>query len=208
MPISREQKFIFVHVSKTGGTSIKRALSEAGALREDRAHLWGRIPSTEEARYEGRWWQHLPAWQIRQMVSPEEWQTFFRFAFVRNPWDRAVSDYFYARKASREIPSSEHYGRIYPDSFLEWFKDRTPLIQSEFICDPSTAQILVDFVGRFENLARDFQTVCDRIGLSDVLLPHKNSTRHRPYREYYDDEARAKVERVCAADTRNFGYTF
>jgi len=66
---------------------------------------------------------------------------------------------------------------------------------------------IVDFVGRYENLEADFQDVCRRIGIREAI-PRKNTTRHEPYREYYNDHTRAIIERVYRDDLERFDYSF
>jgi len=64
-----------------------------------------------------------------------------------------------------------------------------------------------DFIGRYERLHQDFQTVCDRIGI-EGSLPHVNGSRHEHYTEYYDDKSRAFVAERCLRDIERFGYRF
>jgi len=69
-------------------------------------------------------------------------------------------------------------------------------------------KIAVDFVGRFENLQKDFNHVCTVIKRPLVKLPHAQKTDHRPYQEYYDKVTKAIVEDRYACDIDTFGYCF
>jgi hypothetical protein len=66
---------------------------------------------------------------------------------------------------------------------------------------------LVDFVGRFERINRDFDRVMEHLGL-DAELPHRNPTDHRGYRSYYTDDTAAMIRDLYAIDVETFGYTF
>lgn len=162
------EHFVFVHINKTGGTSIRHALN------------LGLTP------------YHLTAREIRERY-PESCDK-FSFALVRNPWDRLVS---FGHSLRIPVDWNE------PNKF-----DRLDLRpQVDFIMDEA-GQPMVDFIGRYENLAEDFATICDRIGIPTPPLPHLNASRHRHYRDYYDESAKQFVAEKYAEDIERFGYSF
>lgn len=179
--------FVFVHIPKTAGTSIYRTLN-----------LYG---------------EHVTALQLRGRLGANLWNKKFKFAFVRNPWDRVVSSYRFATVRNKD-------SRFVALSFSEWLRlayvDRHPLYfdsphsfspQFDWISD-NDDNVMVDFVGRFENLQQDFTHVCNRIGKPDVVLPHHNATKHNDYRTYYSDADIEIVARWYQKDIDYFGYTF
>ena len=134
----------------------------------------------------------------------------FKFAFVRNPWDKAVSQYAY-------MAQREDLRRFVGMPAQATFKQYLTLIarrrhvqwepQLSFLLD-ANGELLVDFVGRYERLAADAQEVLRCLGLPGRALPHANPSQRRAYQEYYDDEAREMVAAMYAEDIRWFGYHY
>ncbi len=212
MLVSYEHQFLFVHVPKAAGTSIVSAL-EPYACRPDGFWLNRLLDRAGvHVNYLGphrqkRFRVHTPAAVLRRQVPRRVYDTLFKFAFVRNPWDRLVSYYHYVL-ATPGHNRHERVGRLGSfAAFVEWCcRKRKPVDQQYMLCD-SGGNLIVDFVGRYETLADDFRTVCRRIGLG-VSIPHLNRSRHRDYREYYGPATRDLVAELYAGDIERFGYTF
>ncbi len=140
-------------------------------------------------------------------MPAEAFDEAFKFTFVRNPWDWQVSNYAYALQTPahgqhdiiRELGSFDAYVRYQ-------FAERAPS-QGSFILDDDGQQI-VDFVGRFETLQQDFQTVCEKIGVTAELPFLNASKRKQDWRDYYTDETRSLVEELFEADIQRFGYSW
>lgn len=182
---------IFIHIPKTAGYSVTH-----GLFNEVTGHS---------------------TWQRYYMTNPSKFRRYFKFAFVRNPWDRAVSSFHFLQAGGMIEQDSkwarEHlHGLSFSDFVRNWLNEDNVHTevhfrpQHAFIAD-DTGRIMMDFVGRFETLAADFDTVAGRLGL-DVTLPKGNSSAHEHYASYYDDETRAIVGRVYAKDIELFGYRF
>lgn len=181
------QDAVFIHINKTGGTSISRALGLRGG--------------------------HWTALEKRAELGEAVWQRKYSFAFVRNPWDRVVSQYHWRRSINQtEL-------KTHPIEFNTWltcvYRDRTPkyyddpkmfMPQLDWISD-SDGRFLVNFVGRFENLEHDFQAVCQHLG-ANIKLAHLNQTEHAPYRDYFSAESIALIRAWFRKDIEYFGYTF
>jgi Sulfotransferase family len=188
MIISRTHNFVFAHVPKSGGIAMRAALEpfadgQAGTL----------VATTHET---------LPDLLARRPDLADH----FKFAFVRNPWERLVSFHAYARRyLSRTLPEFEGLSftamlRLL-DKGAAWI-ERLHAIrpQSEFVRG-------ADFTGRFERLAEDFARVCARLGLS-ATLERRNASDHGAYASYYDDWSRGFVAARYANDIKEFGYSF
>lgn len=181
------QDYLFIHINKTGGRSIETAL---GCL-----------------------YEHKTARQKRDEVGAAVWADKFTFAFVRNPWDRAVSQYVYRRKtqqdslAEQELPFEAWVRRVFGEQDARYRSNPVLFLpQADWVTD-AHGDLMVDFVGRFERFEDDFQHVCSQLGI-DETLPHTNKSSRGDYRSYYTAETAAIVGRYFADDVARFGYTF
>lgn len=184
MTYSDEHKFIFIAIPKTGSGSIQNYLQNFG-VRSKR--VW----------YEN----HAPIRKIKETLGEERLNNYFKFAFVRNPWDRAVS-LFYWKKGY------EHY-----PNFEEWnMRQIHDTLYHEFIMDEKD-EVCIDFIGRFENLEEDFKIVCKKIGIPPPeKLGHENIQKvpkRKHYTEYFKSDI--QINRVRGLYTKTIdllGYTF
>lgn len=203
--ISHERRCIFIHIPRTGGSSIENVIWPGERTEAD---LWMGFVSKYRNKYQTGGLQHLLATQVRREIGSEIFDSYFKFTFVRNPWDKAVSQYMLTR---RRKDLREFIGMNEGDSFkryLELIARREHVQwapQHRFVFDEDGRQ-LVDFVGRFECLEEDAANVFSRLGLS-AGLPHAHATERLPVSEYYDREAVEMVLRRYARDIDVFGYS-
>ncbi len=154
--------------------------------------------------------QHLLSTQIRSEVGPEIFSAYYKFSFVRNPWDRAVSQF--ASMAGRE-DLRDFIGMKKDDSFKVYLSliARRRHVQWEpqanFLHD-STGELLVDYVGRFETFAESVFHVLGAIGVEAKTIPRTQKSRRGPYATYYDDESREIIASMYSRDIEAFGYSF
>lgn len=213
MPISHQLGCVFVHIPKTGGTSVETALGLNGRPTfEDREKMFGPIESDDLVAHGflSAFLQHLTLNELRSLVPSTD--RLFSFSFVRNPWDKIVSsyhnpDYSLGLQAQargielRDLPFAEFV------RYCESLEHIHLQEQHRFVCDQA-GRPKVDFLGHFENLQNDFRTICDRLEVR-VPLPHRcKSSNRRPYREYYDDATRERVFNNYRRDIEIFGYDF
>ena len=204
--ISEKNKFIFIHIPKTGGTSME------SLFRKERRLALGWDNNNKV------YLQHCTILQLKQLYNIEV-DKYFTFTFTRNPWDRAVSDYkswfrpcFPFRDIIKNGTLKDYllcrngYEQINhldnPSGRGDHFRS-----QYEYIIDERRNPI-IDYVGKFENYQQDFDIVCDKIGIPKQKLPHKNKSNHKHYTEYYDNETKSIVAEKYAKDIEYFGYKF
>ncbi len=202
--ISHEHRCIFVHIPKTAGNSVNRVF---------------RIG----------WQDHKDLARYRAELAPETFARYFKFAIVRNPWDRLFSDYNYQLKKSRPRDSKLFVFTASGSKrgFAEWVEtallaptvydahtwggEVSPHIHRwspQFDWMSLDGRIAVDFVAHLERLPVDFNVVCERLGLPPTRLPHRNRRLHFHYSHYYDRTTRELVAAYYARDIEEFGYEF
>lgn len=154
---------------------------------------------------------------------------YFSFSFVRNPFDRAVSAFTYALRR-KEFEGNEN--NVDPNfKFLDFKEFCKKYLKDKMFCDPVTrynvhflpqnrfiydpidsatkGEPFVDFVGKLENINEDFQSICKKIKLPNLKLPHARSQeRKKPYQSFYDEESIDIVKTIYKKDLELFGYEF
>lgn len=232
--ISHHHKCIFVHIPKCAGKSIEHVFLDRLDLDwRTRAPLLLR-PNDRPELGPPRL-AHLKAHEyVRyKYVTQQQFDEYFKFSFVRNPWSRVVSMYkymgFQKRYHFKKFVMSELAGDLWNQRY--WFVGP----QSEFLYAPS-GELSVDFVGKFEHLQTGFNEVCHRLNLPQTQLrrvnwlekqepalpfmPQRLSTyilsrrarrlapHQRSYEDYYDSESMNMVAKLYESDIRLFGYRF
>jgi hypothetical protein len=216
MLLSLRYRFLFIHIAKTGGTSIRAALRPYKWKDPYRIpqFLCSRISSLTQHRLACKIPRHAKAIAAYEMLPRELYNDLFKFAFVRNPWDLQVSSYHHIQ---RERP---HILRdlVDFDGFLKWkldparpyhyIIDTSIELQSGYVVDLN-GNVIVDFIGRYERLEEDFHEACERIGIKAPRLPHKRQARNRKaYQKYYTDETAEIIATHFRRDIEMFGYSF
>lgn len=192
--VDHKNNFVFVHIPKCGGRSIKKVFDIKTHDHYGISKL-GFNPT-----------DYCPNLSIDDL---------FKFAFVRNPWDRFVSAYEYLKRGGiprfdrpKTLTIKQEYP-IFKDFILakhvweQWvfFKPQLNFITVD-------GSIKTDFFGRFENFQNDFNFICDQINYPRVKLPHVNATKHIHYTEYYDEQSIKLIGRSFEKDIDTFKYRF
>ena len=226
--ICHDYKCIFVHIPKAAGMSIEHFfLDLVGLDWENRAPLL-LGPNSDPSKGPERL-AHLYGSEYVSLghISQELYDQYYKFSFVRNPWARLVSEYkfrnhhvFFTFKefVEKRLPEPGHsdaYRHIVP--------------QYDFLYTPE-GKPLVDYVGKFEQLQKDFNPVAEHLNLPKSELPHVNQTKknnqyglnwkmrrflmsfsqkeYKNYADYYDDALKQQVAKLYEKDIDTFKYTF
>ena len=219
--ISDKFKYLFVHIPKNAGSAVEKALLSL----EDKEYSQGWYdnkcrPSLDEATRDsymlGGSYAHmtLPVF-AKQKQLKGKFNEYFKFTFVRNPWDRFVSEYEYCRKGGVDgqlsCPYSfeEFCNKFVEGSLVTCTKETGEIYEEHVMLQSKFIDETIDFVGRVENLQSDFNRVCRRLGVEEVELFRVNATfRNRNYREYYTDETRKLIGKFYRWDAVQFSYEF
>lgn len=188
-----EHRCIFVHITKTAGTSVAQS-------------LFGYLP------------YHYTAIDYRVIFGRRDFNRYFKFAFVRNPWDRLYSAFRYLKAGGWDDNDklwAEHHLAPFSDFKVfvkEWLSEDTIELhrhfwpQHRFICD-ATSRILIDYLGYFETLQEDFAAIQKRLAIK-ADLGSQNINPGGSYRDAYDPDTRQLVADIYSRDIALFGYDF
>lgn len=233
--ICHHYRCLFVHIPKTAGQSVEHAFLGLLGLRwETRIPLL--LMQNRQPEIGPPSLAHLKAreYVLYKYLTPEMFDSYFKFSFVRNPWSRMVSIYKYMGFDKK----SDFKTFLMCDFKNDIFKNKYWFVgpQVEFLSN-GKGDIILDYVGRYETLQADFSHVCRKIGIPEVQLPYVNvsgykksaSSLKKPkktiknilskirtnvipsyetYHEYYDQETIDYVADIYRKDIDWFGYEF
>ena len=230
MIVSHKYRFIFLKTAKTAGTSIEIALSKHlgeqdiitpvsapdEAIRRSlgfRGPQNYRIPLRQHTPLElaraigfGRrkkFYNHMPAHEVRGLLGEAIWNDYYKFCFERNPFDRVISLYFWCHKLEPRPTLSE---------FLESPEIHLLTQRGIDIYSDSTGKVCVNRIGRYENLSEDLEEVRLAVGLPESLqLPMAKAayrTDRRHYSELIDPDSRRRLEAIFSRELSLWKYRF
>lgn len=207
MIISHQHRFVFAAIPKTGTHSVRQALREH--LSEDDLEQVGlfvnkRFPFEELAAIKHG---HISLQQIRPFLGDEAFDSYFKFAFVRNPFDRFISYCAFMTRADGAFLKNPQQVMRY---ILKDERAKQHVLfqpQHTFVTDADGA-LLADHVGRVEDMQGSYDLICKRLKLPGATLGQVNSSRRGSYRDYYDDALIRDVGTMYKRDLELFGYGF
>ena len=181
--------FIFIHINKTGGTSIAKVIG---------------LPKNN----------HFSVEEVMSKIGEEEFNKAYVFCVVRNPWDKVVSHYKFRVKTNQTNMGDNHISfkewvkQTYGANKNPFYYDKPRMFapQSDWIKD-NNGIIRVSNIIRFESLSNNFESIAKSIGVKKKL-PHLNATKKDSYTEYYDKETIEIVRNWFKEDIERFNYSF
>jgi hypothetical protein len=207
MIISRQHRFIFTAIPKTGTHAVRQALREhLGPEDQEQVRLFVEkalpVPELAALRH-----GHITLQQLRPHLSEEDFAGFCKFAFVRNPFDRFVS---YCSFITRQQGAFDRDPKAVMRHFLFQAPPEKHILfapQHIFVTGPD-GELLADEIGRVEQMQASYDRICVRIGIPSRPLDKVNESRRGHYRDYYDQTLIDGVASRYARDLELFGYEF
>ncbi|WP_419318840.1 sulfotransferase family 2 domain-containing protein [Caulobacter sp. ErkDOM-E] len=208
MIVSHSHRFIFAAVPKTGTHAVRQALREHlsdGDLEQVGLFVDKRFPWEDLAAIRHG---HLSLQQVRPYLGEAAFDGYFKFAFVRNPFDRFVSYCAFMLRGGdvfEQQPQAvmRHFLFEKPPEHHILFQPQASLLVGE---DGKT--LMADHIGHVEDMQGSYDAICARIGIPSRPLDRVNGSRHGDYRHYYDQDLIDGVAARYAQDLDLFGYSF
>lgn len=227
MPYLPSLGLVYVAIPKTGTTSVTRALHNISSAEDAVQLVKEKIDPEFRKKYQlnkigdkkpGRA-KHLSALQLKYILGDEEFARCTKFSVVRNPWARMVSRYFFTHVES-EPDAAEKQRRgttrnFHDKEFEAWIEQVWTRHKSGERKNSQLAKLvdldgtlLVDHVGRLEDVQTTLDWVSSKVGIAPMRMPHVNGTRKGHYAQYYNESTKAMVADICRQDIEYFGYRF
>jgi hypothetical protein len=224
--ISFEKKFLFIHLPKTGGNSIHNVLSPYS--KDKLVSLPKRKKNQDDIDFDvineqyglGK---HATLREYKKVLSPEVFNSLYKFSCIRNPWDLCISYYFSPHRGGLEwdrekfkqciniVPNLRNYIRVESDfqkARRKFLQNASKLIGTNMTYNTDPVDMEIDFLIRFEHLNEDFMKVSKTLNIPFEGLPHRNKSSRKHYTEYYDDELIKLVKYRFSDEIKFGGYRF
>jgi hypothetical protein len=207
MIISHQHRFVFAAIPKTGTHSVRQALREHMSTQDlEQVGLFvnKRFPFEELAAIRHG---HITLEQIRPFLGEDAFADYFKFAFVRNPFDRFISYCAFMTRADGAFLKN-------PQQVMRYILFQAPPTQHILFQPQHTfvtaadGSLLADHVGRVEDMQSSYDAICERIGIPTAQLGQVNSSQRGSYRDYYHQDLIDGVAKLYRRDLELFGYEF
>jgi len=218
--IIHELKAIHIHIPKTAGVSFEHAIMSE-ILGRDTSGDIGKMPNNLKHQFSvANKQKHKQArfYVSDKDLAKQQWDTYYKFTIVRNPWDRLVSEYCWRqdRPNKKFLPETfEKFinycaARIKDPGTLYSRRDiyyTHGLTQESYVTN-NKGKIILDEIFRFEDLPTAVETLKTKLDLTFSHLKRHNSSRRKDYHEYYNKKTKDKVANIYKKDIEMFEYDF
>lgn len=212
MLISHKSRFIFVHVWKTGGNSIRDCLRpysedlypQASNPLFQLVHLRRRKGKGKPLIVD----QHITFSELKAIMGAKKFNQYFKFAFVRNPLDLLVSYYHFIIQHENNHPQKEYIRNLKSfEDYIKWSEthEMIHLSQRKFVYDEQ-GELLADYVGRYEYFQESYNEISRRLGIKTKALPSLNISNHNHFLKYYNSTTEGIVRSTLSEDFKVFNY--
>lgn len=209
MLISHSYQFIFIHTYKVAGISLKEILqSYCDSKTTNLPYLVKAKKKILQKRFKifsGDFDAHIAIKDLKKALPKNIFDTYYKFAFVRNPYDWQVSLYFYM------LQQQSHYQHhliknMSFNEYLEWRVLNDLRLQQEQLIDQD-GKLLIDYIGKLESIQEDFKLIANKLNIKYKDVPHYNKSTHEDYIKYYNSNSIQLVNKYFNADFKLFGYS-
>lgn len=206
---SENKNFIFFHLYKCGGMSLRHELNKPEY--QSREVQDGHSLPIDMYSY------------FKELNKLDDYEKIFKFTFIRNPFDFMVSTYFYGKSYKNHFMHNDIINRNMDiEMFIPYyFEHREKDMKSkprgsnkvvtfkDWLLD-SEGNLLVDFIGKMENYDNDYKFICEKLGLpfNSVPLVNVNPNKEKDYRKYYNNKSIKMIENHFEWELNKFNYKF
>lgn len=226
--LSHKYKFIFIKTVKTAGTSIEVFLSQFCGEDDIVTPIWPYIEPHQARNYRGirnpitdivdsrghgirdilrklkenkKYYNHISAMLVRNRISNEIWNSYYKFCVERNPWDKTLSHYHMVNKRAS--------GNITLQKYID---EGAFCLNYPLYCDPK-GNMIVDKVIKYESLISELSPIFFKLGIpfeGSLGVKAKSEYRQdkRPYQEVFTIEQKTTIEKAFAKEIEMHGYTY
>tara|TARA_Y100000591_G_C21743897_1_gene650850 strand:- start:449 stop:1084 length:636 start_codon:yes stop_codon:yes gene_type:complete len=208
--IYKEKKVIFLHIYKTGGKTVKDALLQ----NQEPTPLPLKIYNNTFGKFGLRKYylphqmlnSHIRAVDYKKYLGEENFNQYYKFTIVRNPYDWQVSLYHFMREKKDHFQHDLIMSMTFKE-YIKWRCAEDLKLQSYFIYDDEGNK-LIDYLGKFENLANEINHVASKNGLHVAEVKKLGASKRTDFRDYYDNETKELIKKHFEKDFELFGYDF
>ena len=207
MLISDSHQFVFVHVRKAAGTSLRHILEQVSLAKNNQ--LWYKMLSRNGFKvdyHKHSFRKHSALIEAEKSMPEGVFENYFKFAFVRNPWDRLVSEFEYIKTQN----THSRYKKLSQMTFEQYieFQGKRASAHQFNVLSNKKGELGLDYVGKFERLDESLVYISEKINLDCSQIPHINKIKRQPFQSYYNDATAERVSELWVKDIEVFDYQF